>query len=392
MAAGTASIAYGRHMAQVVDLWLPEDAAGAEGPVLVVLLHGGFWRARWDRAHLVPLAQQLAADGFAVALPEYRRIGSPGWSGYADTLDDLVAALAAVAAPTAAPSASALPAPPEPPNPARSDASGAVPSTPGLPARPATTVPPGPPTPAVPTTDAAVPSASRPPAPAPPGPPTPAVPAVGGAAPSGAVLPARPSAPAPSPARDGQGADIPSGAPTAGGLALRASRVVLVGHSAGGHLALWAASRHRLPAASRWRLARPYGRASAGDVGAAPLGVVALAACSCLGMADDMGLSDCAAAELMGGHLRERPDDYRLADPLGLLPLGPGVRLALLHGDADEDVPASLSARYAEAARAAGDHPEHVRLPGIGHMDLIAPSGPGYAALRAALATVIAKP
>jgi len=50
---------------------------GAHRP-LVILLHGGFWRPAYDRIHTRPMAQALAAAGWTVATPEYRRIpGNP---------------------------------------------------------------------------------------------------------------------------------------------------------------------------------------------------------------------------------------------------------------------------------------------------------------------------
>ncbi len=60
---------------------------------LVVALHGGFWRGRWDRAHLRPLAAALVAHGFAVATPEYRR-GAGSWP---DTAFDVTRAIDSVA-------------------------------------------------------------------------------------------------------------------------------------------------------------------------------------------------------------------------------------------------------------------------------------------------------
>ncbi len=54
-------------------------APGEVGPCrLVVAIHGGFWREKWDRTHLRPFAAALVAHGFAVATPEYRR-GPGGW-------------------------------------------------------------------------------------------------------------------------------------------------------------------------------------------------------------------------------------------------------------------------------------------------------------------------
>lgn len=77
---------------QRYDVWLGADAA-----VTVFLVHGGFWRAEWDRTHLRPLAAHLAERGHTVVLPEFRRTGMPGgtWPGPGE---DVAQALAAVRA------------------------------------------------------------------------------------------------------------------------------------------------------------------------------------------------------------------------------------------------------------------------------------------------------
>ena len=82
---------YGDHPDHVIDLRLPDTQTGP----LVVFLHGGFWRAAYDRSHTGPLAADLAARGYPVACPEYRRVGQPG-GGWPGTLDDVEAALAAL--------------------------------------------------------------------------------------------------------------------------------------------------------------------------------------------------------------------------------------------------------------------------------------------------------
>ena len=79
------SLAYGPHPDHVVDVRLP--AAAAPAP-LVVVVHGGFWRAEWDRAHAGPLSEALADAGYAVATVEYRRVGIRG-GGWPGTFDDL---------------------------------------------------------------------------------------------------------------------------------------------------------------------------------------------------------------------------------------------------------------------------------------------------------------
>jgi acetyl esterase/lipase len=94
---------YGDRDDQVADLRLPAPARGAGDAraarqaacPLVIFLHGGFWRAEFDRAHAGPLAQALASSGFAVCTPEYRRTGQAG-GGWPGTFDDVAAAVDAL--------------------------------------------------------------------------------------------------------------------------------------------------------------------------------------------------------------------------------------------------------------------------------------------------------
>ncbi|MFB7409173.1 alpha/beta hydrolase [Streptomyces sp. NPDC056202] len=97
-----ASAAYGDHPDQVVDFYAPRG--GGNRVPLVVALHGGAWRAPYDRRHLTPFVDFLARRGFAVANVEYRR-GSdiPRQGGAApvagrwpETFDDVAAALDAL--------------------------------------------------------------------------------------------------------------------------------------------------------------------------------------------------------------------------------------------------------------------------------------------------------
>ena len=135
--------------------------------------------------------------------------------------------------------------------------------------------------------------------------------------------------------------------PAAGGTAIDTSRVVAVGHSAGGHLALWLATRSCICA------------------------VAGLAAVSDLAGAARLGLGGGAAVELLGGTPEREPERYRVASPLERLPLG--VRQLLIHGDRDDRVPVEQSLRYAEAARRAGDPVELAVIPGAGHAELVDP-------------------
>lgn len=79
-----AVLRYGEHEDAVLDVHLPTSTAPAP---LVVLVHGGFWRQRWDRRHVRPLAAAFTALGVVVAVPEYRRTGGGG--GWPATFDDV---------------------------------------------------------------------------------------------------------------------------------------------------------------------------------------------------------------------------------------------------------------------------------------------------------------
>jgi acetyl esterase/lipase len=82
------TVRYGDGPDHVADVWIPSH----DRPVpTVLLLHGGFWRHEWDRVHLRPMAAALAASGYVVATPEYRRTGAPG-GGWPGTFDDVRAA------------------------------------------------------------------------------------------------------------------------------------------------------------------------------------------------------------------------------------------------------------------------------------------------------------
>jgi acetyl esterase/lipase len=242
---------YGPGEDHVADLRLPvshrSGQPGGRGVPLVLFLHGGFWRTAYDRAHTGPLAAALAADGFAVCTPEFRRTGQPdgGWPG---TFDDIAAAVD--------------------------------------------------------------------------------------------VLPGLAEA-------------------AAGGL-IDPGRVLVAGHSAGGHLALWAAARHRLPASAPWH-------AAAGSFA----GVVALAAVSDLVSCYQLRLGNGAVAELLGGSPAALPDRYALADPVVLMPGGTQVRL--VHGSADDVVPCQMSIDYAARARNVGDDVTCTALSGAGHFEVIDP-------------------
>jgi acetyl esterase/lipase len=88
------TLGYGPHTPQRVDCWDP--AADGQCRGVAVLVHGGYWRARFDASLMVPLARDLTAHGWAVANIEYRSNGNGG--GWPVTLEDVRAAIGAVAA------------------------------------------------------------------------------------------------------------------------------------------------------------------------------------------------------------------------------------------------------------------------------------------------------
>ena len=150
-------------------------------------------------------------------------------------------------------------------------------------------------------------------------------------------------------------------------------RVVLLGHSAGGHLALWLAARHNLPPVHPLHAPPPAVR-----------GVVALAPITDLaGYAEGTRGCNAAVPLLLGGAPAERPERYAAASPAGLLPLGMPQRL--LHGALDPIVPLDQSARHAARARELGDDARLEVIDGAGHFDLIAPFAPAWAAVEAAV-------
>lgn len=91
------TLPYGAGRRQVGDLWLPRSLAG---PVpLVVLVHGGFWRAPYTKRLMNRLAGDVARRGWAAWNVEYRRVGRLGGQGsWSASVADVAAALAHVAA------------------------------------------------------------------------------------------------------------------------------------------------------------------------------------------------------------------------------------------------------------------------------------------------------
>lgn len=83
-------ISYGTDSNQFIDLWRPHNAVIG----VAVMIHGGFWRAKYDLSHADPFCAALAAKGIATANLEYRRVGQIG-GGWPGTFEDVVAGIAA---------------------------------------------------------------------------------------------------------------------------------------------------------------------------------------------------------------------------------------------------------------------------------------------------------
>lgn len=153
-------------------------------------------------------------------------------------------------------------------------------------------------------------------------------------------------------------------------------RVLVVGHSAGGQLALWLGARAKLDDASlRGRAPLPMA------------GVVSLAGVDDLKRAVAEGVCDHMAAELVGGSPELVPERYALASPIELLPLG--MPQHLVHGARDLIVPEAFGHSYAAAARKAGDPVTLTVIPEAGHFELIVPTTEAWKTVRDAIAEML---
>lgn len=169
--------------------------------------------------------------------------------------------------------------------------------------------------------------------------------------------------------------DILAGIDKLGSLAephsLDLGRVVALGHSAGGHLAVWAAGRGRLGELD--------GEFQVLDDGVRLTGVVSQSGVLNLAEAERLNLSNGAVANLLGGPSSEFPGRHRYADPMAALPLG--VPVCAVHAKDDEDVPVSMSTSYVEASLGGPMPAQLVMVPGD-HFALIDVATEAYATCR----------
>jgi len=234
-------IRYGDHPSQFGELTRADGTARG----VVVVIHGGFWKAAYDLSLGRPLAVDLAAHGWTAWNLEYRRVGDGG--GVPATFDDVAAGIDALA--------------------------------------------------------------------------------------------------------DVEGLEL--------------ARVVTLGHSAGGHLAAWAAARARFP---RWRPERVPVTA-----------VVTQAGVLDLAGAHEAGLGSAAVAAFAG----PPGPAYDELDPARQLPLD--VPVYAVHGTADDLVPPTQSREYVARTRRAGGEAELVELAGADHFTLIDPTSDAWRTTRGLL-------
>lgn len=161
---------------------------------------------------------------------------------------------------------------------------------------------------------------------------------------------------------------------------LDTTRTVLAGHSAGGHLALWAAARE------------PGESLDGAGVAHAPLrpaGVVSLAGIADLA-AYGAGTGSCngPVLSLLGGSPADVPARYAATSPV-LRP--PTVPVRVVHGAADPIVPLAQSEALVQVIERAGRTASLATITGAGHFDVVAPRGPSFDALLAAIEALVGR-
>jgi acetyl esterase/lipase len=149
------------------------------------------------------------------------------------------------------------------------------------------------------------------------------------------------------------------------------SKVAALGHSAGGHLATWAAGRGELPV---------------GAPGAEPVvdvsGVISLAGVVDLRAAAREKIGHGAAVRFLGGNPHELSEQYALADPLSRIPIRAVVRC--VHARRDEHVPFAQSVDYVAVAQAAGQDARLLEVPGD-HFSIVDTSSPTWPTVLSSL-------
>jgi acetyl esterase/lipase len=160
------------------------------------------------------------------------------------------------------------------------------------------------------------------------------------------------------------------------------TRVIIVGHSAGGQLAMWVAARPKLPGNSPLYVDDPLHIQ----------GVIDLA-----GNADmeafipheQHGCGSAVVEELIGGKPVDVPERYNQTSAIKMLPLG--VPQTLFWGKEDGLAPISLGESYTSAAKQAGDPVRLVSLPNAGHFEIASPLSATWPDVEGEISSLLAK-
>lgn len=156
---------------------------------------------------------------------------------------------------------------------------------------------------------------------------------------------------------------------------LNLEQVLTVGHSAGGHLALWLAARQRIPFTSELYIKNPL----------MIRGVVSLAGIADLVHAIENDVCEGALAVVMGGDNQTVPEHYQVGSPHALLPLGvPQTHIIGEHDAAFMDTVKS----YVTAAQKAGDEVELMIPSNAGHFELVSVASETWQIVRDAIVTL----
>jgi acetyl esterase/lipase len=160
------------------------------------------------------------------------------------------------------------------------------------------------------------------------------------------------------------------------------SRVIVVGHSAGGHLAMWVAARSRLPKSSPIYVSDPLPIRGVIDLAGTP-------DLEALIPAEQVSCRGPVVEQLLGGKPAEVPQRYAEASAIKMLPLG--VPQTLFWGGRDDIVPASIGERYVQTAVHAGDPTRLVTFPGVGHFEIASPFSATWPTVENEIVSLLAK-
>ena len=166
----------------------------------------------------------------------------------------------------------------------------------------------------------------------------------------------------------------------AGAYDLDLSRVVVLGHSAGGHLAMWAGTRQRIPRKSPLFVPDPL----------RIRGVINLA--GTIDMTENIAHMEaaCRAAVvtgLLGGTPQSVPDRYKAVSAGTMLPLR--VPQLLIWGEHEDFVPRALAERHVRAATRAGDRARLTIVPAVGHFETASPASSAWPTVRAGVRSLL---